>query len=88
MNKIAWLPLTIGIVLTLVLSLYPFALAVAGKADHAAATLAFWSMSAGYIRGVGFVPRHRVPRWLFSGTACYAALAAAAALLAFHGAFA
>jgi predicted membrane protein len=44
----------------------------------------FWAMSAGFIRGVGFVPRARVWRWLFSGWACAAALALAAALKLSH----
>jgi hypothetical protein len=35
------------------------------------------AMSAGLIRGVGFVPRHLVWRLLFSGWACAAALALA-----------
>jgi predicted membrane protein len=40
----------------------------------------FWAMSSGFVRGVGFVPRARVWRWLFSGWTCAAALALAAAL--------
>lgn len=51
-----------------------------GKADHGLATLLLWAMTAGFVRGVGFVPRHPVPRWLFSGWACTVALAAFAAL--------
>jgi predicted membrane protein len=42
--------------------------------------LVFWAMSAGFVRGVGFVPRHAAPRWLLSGWACALALAGAAAL--------
>jgi len=37
-------------------------------------------MSAGIVRGVGFIPRARLWRWLFSTTACAVALALAAAL--------
>lgn len=51
-----------------------------GKADHGLATLLLWAMAAGFVRGVGFVPRHPVPRLLFSGWACAAGLAAFAAL--------
>jgi predicted membrane protein len=43
-----------------------------------------WAMSAGFVRGVGFVPRRRLWRWLFSGWAVAAALAAAAALRLMH----
>ncbi len=32
-------------------------------------------MSAGFVRGVGSVPRARMWRWLFSGRACALALA-------------
>ena len=37
-----------------------------GQADHLAAFLACMAMSIGFIRGVGFVPHHRVGRWLCS----------------------
>jgi predicted membrane protein len=39
--------------------------------------LAFWSMSAGYVRGVGFTPRNRLLKLLFSTTTCLLALLAA-----------
>ena len=51
-----------------------------GQADHGLAMLLFWAMSAGFVRGVGFVPRARAWRWLFSGTACALALLMAALL--------
>jgi predicted membrane protein len=41
-------------------------------------------MSAGFVRGVGFVPRHLVWRWLFSGWACSAALVLSAYLKLQH----
>lgn len=44
-----------------------------GRADHALAGLAMWAMSAGIVRGVGFVPRNPVARALLSGWACLAA---------------
>lgn len=49
-----------------------------GRADHAVAGLAMWAMSAGLVRGVGFIPRHRAWRLLLSGWACLFALVAAA----------
>ena len=82
---VSLLPLIIAIALTLLLTIYPPILTTpAGKADHAAATLALWSMSAGFIRGVGFVPRNRVLRALFSTGACLVCLAASAAMIASH----
>ena len=27
----------------------------------------FWAMSAGFVRGVGFIPKSLAPRWLLSG---------------------
>ena len=82
---VSMLPLGIAIALTLLLTIYPPILTTpAGKADHAAATLALWSMSAGFIRGVGFVPRNRLLRVLFSTTACLVCLALAATLIAQH----
>lgn len=51
-----------------------------GQADHGLAMALFWAMSAGLVRGVGFVPRFVLWRWLFSGWACLAGLALAALL--------
>ena len=70
--------LAVGLVIMLAGTLYPPVMArTTGGADHTLATLLFWSMSAGFVRGVGFVPRHAALRWLFSGWACAAALIAA-----------
>ncbi|WP_020650967.1 cyd operon YbgE family protein [Solimonas variicoloris] len=75
----SWLALAVGVGLMLAITAYPRLLVDAqGKADHWAATLACWAMAAGLTRGVGFVPRHPLPRWLLSGWACAAALAAVA----------
>jgi len=66
-------------------TLYPPLMAdAAGHADHGLAMALLWAMSAGFVRGVGFVPRRRLWRWLFSGWAVAAALAAAAALRLMH----
>lgn len=82
---IAALPLGIAIVLALGLTLYPPLLTTpSGKADHLAATLALWSMSAGFVRGVGFIPKHVAARLLFSTPACLIGLALAIALIARH----
>ena len=66
-------------------TVYPPLMAdAAGSADHALAMALFWAMSAGFIRGVGFVPRWRVWRWLFSGWSCAAALSLAVVLKLQH----
>ena len=70
-----WPSLLTGLALMLVGTAYPLLFARAnGHADHGLATLLFWAMSAGFVRGVGYAPRHRAWRWLFSGWACLAAL--------------
>jgi predicted membrane protein len=65
------------VALTLMLggTMYPLVFAHAdGTADHGLAVALFWAMSAGFVRGVGFVPRHWVWRLLFSGWSCVAGL--------------
>jgi len=52
-------------------TLYPPLMARAdGRADHALALALFWAMSAGFVRGMGLVPRATGWRWLFSGWSC------------------
>ncbi len=76
-----WPCLLVAIVLMLLGSIAPVYLADAqGRAHHGLALLAFWAMSAGFVRGVGFVPKARLWRWLFSGWACAIALLAAVLL--------
>lgn len=67
--------LSVALVIMLAGSLYPPLMAnPAGKADHALAMALFWAMSAGFVRGVGFVPAWWGWRGLFSGWSCFAAL--------------
>lgn len=73
------LSLLVALAIMLVGSVYPLLFADAtGKADHGLAMALFWAMSAGLVRGVGFVPRWLPWRWLFSGWACCAGLLLAA----------
>jgi predicted membrane protein len=66
-------------------TLYPPLMAdAAGKADHGLAMALFWAMSAGFVRGVGFVPQRRLWRVLFSGWSCVAAGALALLLKLQH----
>ena len=74
----AFLPLGIGLILLVLMTILPsLATDAHGKADHPAALLIFWAMSAGFVRGVGFVPLHWLPRLLLSGYACALSLALA-----------
>lgn len=67
--------LFIALTIMLVGSVYPLLFAGPdGKADHGLATALFWAMSAGLVRGVGFVPRAWVWRLFFSGWSCVVAL--------------
>jgi predicted membrane protein len=80
-SRLHWPSLLVGLLIMVGGTIYPLWMAnSAGKVDHLLAMLLFWAMSAGFVRGVGFVPHVRVLRWLFSGRACAAALLAAAAL--------
>jgi predicted membrane protein len=66
-------------------TLYPPLMSdAAGRADHSLAMALFWAMSAGFIRGVGFVPRWWLWRGLFSGWSCALGLTVAVCLKALH----
>ena len=70
-NKIALLPLTIAIIICFFVSIVPQLLVNhEGIANHGAATCLFMAMSAGFIRGVGFVPKNKIIRGLFSTYSC------------------
>ena len=73
--SVAWLPLSIAVSIAVVVSVYPQAAMIGGRADHPALMALFWSMTAGFVRGVGFVPRQLLVRWLCSSTACLVGLA-------------
>ncbi|MDY0012219.1 MAG: cyd operon YbgE family protein [Rhodocyclaceae bacterium] len=61
----------VALAITLTVTIYPRALAGPdGGADHWAAMALFWAMSAGYVRGVGFIPRQTLLRAIFSTWAC------------------
>ena len=84
-SRIHPLSLLIAIAIMLVCTLYPPLMATPdGKADHGLAMALFAAMSVAFVRGVGFVPRARAWRWLFSGWTCFAALALAGWLKFLH----
>lgn len=74
-----WPCLLAAVAIMVLATLDPRLLAHAsGGADHRLAGLVFLAMSAAFVRGVGFVPRARLWRALFSGWTCVLALALAA----------
>lgn len=84
-TRLHGLSLSVGVLIMLLGSLYPPLMADAnGHADHGLATALFWAMSAGFVHGVGFVPRAWLWRWLFSGNACALALGGALLLKLGH----
>ena len=67
--------LAAGVSVMLAATLYPPLMTdAAGRVDHGLAAALFTAMSAGMVRGVGFVPERAPPRWLFSGWSCLVAL--------------
>ncbi|MBS1161135.1 MAG: hypothetical protein H6R15_3554 [Proteobacteria bacterium] len=83
---LALLPLLTALALMLLMTVLPsLATNRLGQADHPAALVIFWAMSAGFVRGVGFVPRHVLTRLFFSGLACALALLLALARLGWLG---
>ena len=83
--RIQWPSLAVALLIMVGGTLYPPVMAdAAGKADHNLAMALFWAMSAGFVRGVGFVPRLWVWRAMFSGWSCAAALLLAAVLKLQH----
>ena len=70
-----WLALVIALAILLGVTLYPpFLAARQGGVDHGMLLSLCWAMSAGFVRGVGFVPRNRYARALLSGWAMLLAL--------------
>lgn len=74
-----WPALGTALAIMLAGTVYPPLMAnAAGQADHRLAMALFMAMAAGFVRGVGFVPRFWLWRGLFSAWACTAALLLAA----------
>ena len=70
--------LVIALAIMLACTLYPPMMAAPdGTPDHALATALFAAMSVAFVKGVGFVPRMLVWRWLLSGWTCFVLLAVA-----------
>ena len=70
--------LVVALVIMLGATVYPGVFSRAnGTPDQVFAFAGFWAMSAGLVRGVGFVPRALAWRLVFSGWSCGAALSLA-----------
>jgi predicted membrane protein len=79
---LSWLPLLVAMGIALGTTVYPMvAVDRAGQTDHALLLLLAWSMCAGFVRGVGFLPCSVWLRWLLSAPACWGALLLAAVRL-------
>ena len=73
--EVHWPSLLVALTIMLAGTIYPLVFAHAdGTADHGLAMALFWAMSAGLVRGVGFVPLALIWKTLFSGWSCCAAL--------------
>ena len=80
-----WLALTLAFVIMIGAMVYPpLLIGPNGRADHMLALCVMWAMSAGFIRGVGFVPKNAALRWLFSRWAIGTALLASFVWLYFR----
>lgn len=76
--NIHWPSLLISLGIMLVGTVYPLVFTRSdGSANHSLAFALFWAMSAGLVRGVGFIPRALIWKLLFSGGSCAAGLALA-----------
>ena len=65
-----------GLLVMIGVTLMPHALTgTDGKAHHGLAMLTLWGMSAGLVRGVGYVPTHRLARLMLSQVTCLITLA-------------
>lgn len=66
-----WPSLMVALLIMLGGTVYPWWMTQHdGRPDHAVATALLMAMSAGFVRGVGFVPEARLWRWVFSQWAC------------------
>lgn len=70
--RLAWPSLLLGLLILAVMTVFPsIATDATGRADHPAALLLFAAMSAGFVRGVGFIPLHLIARMLLSSSAAF-----------------
>jgi len=83
--RMHWPSLAVALAVMLVGTIYPPMFSDASRhVDHAFAVAMFCAMSVGFVRGVGFVPRAPIWRFLFSGWACGLFVAIALVIKAVH----
>lgn len=83
--RISLLPLLLALAIMFGLGIYPHLVINSnGQADHLVASLLLWAMSAGFVRGVGFMPKFWLWRLLFSAPASFLALAGALFFLPYY----
>lgn len=64
---------------------YPRALATSAQdVHHGRLVLMMWGICAGFVHGVGFVPRSRLMRWLLGPLAAWLLMAGSAIVLIVH----
>lgn len=81
-SAISWGALLLACGLVLGLTIYPrILIAEDGKAMRDVLWLLMWAMSAGLVRGVGYIPKIKPLRWFLSAPAAYLAFLCAAVLL-------
>jgi predicted membrane protein len=65
---------------------YPRALATSAQdIHHGSLVLMMWGISAGFVHGVGFVPRSRLLRWLLGPLAAWPLMAGSVAAMVARG---
>jgi predicted membrane protein len=70
-SRVHALSLAVGLILMGAVTADPRLLASAtGRPDHLLALMVAWAMTAGLVRGVGFIPRAGWIRRMLSGYAC------------------
>lgn len=78
--------LVAALALMLLITLAPRALTAADGSPlgHGLLMLVMWGLSAGFVHGVGFVPRNPVPRFLFNAWTAWGLMALGTALFLRH----
>ena len=81
----SWPLLIIAIAIMLLLVAYPpVVIGTQGRVQYVPLLLILWSMSAGFVRGIGFIPHQVLLRLLLSKMACYFTLATFIEIVLIH----
>lgn len=78
--------LTLALAISGVLMIAPFVVTRhMSPADHGWATLMMLGITGAFVHGIGFVPRTKILRWLFSPIVAWALILGPGALLVWSG---